>query len=288
MIMKKILLILLVALSFQVSGQVIASNTWFLSSSGYVGEYQAVLDAMTTKPTGDTLVWQNDMMYTLDTANVLDSLDGLWIFACTGLNGDNEALINWMDPTGTSATAVSSPAWSGTTGYTGDGAADYINLNWNPTDDGTEYTLNAASLGIYLRTWDDDGAEGLMGCDDAVDDSYLYRNGTNTSGRNNSGGSVIGGTTAYTGNIATVRRASNEIEIYRQGVSWNTDTDASTGLSDIDFAVLATATVTTPSFWTDENISIAWVGGAMSDQQITSMSTAFETYMDHLGTGVQE
>ncbi len=50
------------------------------------------------------------------------------------------------------AVAVNSPTFTPYEGWAGDGISSYINTNYNPATEGSKYTLNNASLGVYSRT----------------------------------------------------------------------------------------------------------------------------------------
>ena len=67
-------------------------------------------------------------------------------------NDAGEALINWVDPGTFDGTAVNSPTFTIYDGFAGDGSTSYVDSNFNLLSDGTNYIQDDASVGIYLRT----------------------------------------------------------------------------------------------------------------------------------------
>lgn len=73
--------------------------------------------------------------------------DRLWIF---GLSDSIAARTSLVNPTSTMITAVNSPTFTASQGYTGNGTTSYLNTNYNPSTDGVKYTLNNATGLAYL------------------------------------------------------------------------------------------------------------------------------------------
>lgn len=266
--------------------KVVTNNT---TSGAYEPEYQDVLSAMTTDPTGDTLTWQNDMVKSLIDGGYWDRMDLLYIFATTD-NGGNEALLNWIAPTGAqNATAVDAPTWTALEGYAGDATADYINTNYDPSTDATNFILNSATIAVYNRV---EVAGNLydMGVVSGTDQiSFSSEYGSSTYSRINSNTSNTKSSSTSIGFFMTTRTSSTNVEVYRNGVSLGSETNInSTAIpSGQDLIILGRNFGGTPQDFTNNQCSIALVMDGVSDADALAINTIFETYMDNLGKGIQ-
>jgi len=280
--MKKILLLLFLFCSVVVSSQVAVMGGGVPEGgSTYTDEYQALLDEWTTDPTGDTLTWQNDLCYSLDTADLFDRLKQLIISAITN-NDDGEALVNWANPGTDDATEVNSPTWTKNQGYTGDGSTSYLS-GINPNGN---VTINSATGGIYIRNNLQSDNE-VYGIDDS-DDFYLrIRNvGNQARAKINTGNTqLLASITDATGFWMSTRRAVDDVEVYRNGASVDVETDASTGVPNGNLFILGVND--DPVRYTSYQFSVFFVMDSITDAEATSFNTIIETYLDNLGVGVQ-
>jgi hypothetical protein len=281
--MKRLInIVLLLFLSICISGQVVTTNVYFAPASGvaadYNAEYDTVLAAMTTNPTGDTLTWQNEMVDSLVSFGYWARMDILHVFANT-INTDSEALINWIDPGTNDATTADSPIWTKRQGYKGSDSDNSRVVVANLTGASiTNYTQDDATIGVYSRV------------DHASDANYeLYGYATNyivmrlkssnlARLRLNSTAYLDVENTDAKGFYVGTRRGASEVEFYRNGSPIGDNTDASTGIpnSTIDLGK------NTPS-----EFAIYFVMDAVSDAEVVILNRIFERYMDHLGTGIQ-
>lgn len=94
----------------------------------------------------------NELLYltTFETSlgSDLDEFDRLWIH---GLSNNIAARTSFVNPTSTIITAVNSPTFTAGIGYQGNGSTSYLTTNYNPFTDGVKYTLNNASMFVYIR-----------------------------------------------------------------------------------------------------------------------------------------
>lgn len=257
------------------------------SPSPYCIEYQAVLAAMTTDPSNDIKDYQNTMVEALIAGGYWARMDQLLIFA-TEVNTGSEALINWISPGTYDADNVDATAWTTLEGYTGDGTDDYISTNLNPGDGGSyHYTLDDATIGIYLRT-DLTESSSVCGSNDGTnrislalrypDNQYFIRVNQNAS-------ELLSGIAgATTGLHVITRTASDAVSYYRNGGLVKTDTDASSAIPNMELYVLR---MNGASFWSVHQVSIYFVMDGIDSTDAAAINTIFETYMDALGTGVE-
>lgn len=98
-----------------------------------------------------------------------------------GLETDNQRLTPLISTANVAFSSVNSPTLD-STGVTGNGTNSWINLNWNVTNHGSNFSQNSASFGFYCRT-DSTEANGIaMGGD--ASKSYVYL-------KRSAGGNVI-------------------------------------------------------------------------------------------------
>lgn len=291
--MKRILSFILFALLLlPLEGQgILRANPFYTASTvsypDFCAEYDTVFAAMTTKPSTAIAISQNAMVDSLVQKGYWERMDQLLIFA-TEVNTGSEALINWISPGTYDADNVDATAWTTLEGYTGDGTADYISTNLNPGDGGSyHYTLDDATIGIYLRT---DLTESLSVCGSNydtnrsslapryTDNQYFIRVNQNASGL------LSGVAGATTGLHAITRTASDAVSYYRNGGLVKTDTDASSAIPNMELYVLR---MNGAGFFSAHQVSIYFVMDGIDSTDAAALNTIFETYMDALGTGVE-
>lgn len=242
----------------------------------FTPEYQAVLDEMVTPPIGDTLTWQNDMVYSLDTAGIWDTRDGLWI-----LHAPNEqaALLNWIAPT-TTAVAINAPTFNRYESYQFDGATDYLNLQYDPGNDGTNVGQNDISMGYYCLTNNSTAVQD-MGVNDGTADLLASRNATVLIGYVNSVAPVsVAGTSI--GFISVDRDEGTNQEIYKNGVEVDTEVDNSTGLPTGQDMTLGAYNNNGPIIaYSDRAYLMGHVGGSLTSTQHAAFYTIMQTYLAH-------
>ena len=98
-------------------------------------------------PTRKALI--NTLVKSLKAAGVWTKLDALYLFAAADAQA---ARRNWIQDL-YNATAVSSPTFAADRGYTGDGAAAYLDTGFNPsTASSPKLTQNSAHASAWDRT----------------------------------------------------------------------------------------------------------------------------------------
>jgi hypothetical protein len=121
---------------------------------GFTTEYQAILDEATTLtytlPSGANQTIQNQIIVDMKADGLWTTTDAMFYFKGDG--GNNFKKINWKNPTGDKALEVGAGALVyASTGIKGDGT-NYLDLKWNPTDDGTNYLQNDFSIAFDIVT----------------------------------------------------------------------------------------------------------------------------------------
>jgi hypothetical protein len=142
-------------------GTVVAGNG--SSFGGFTAEYVTLLSKATTLgynlPSATNQTNQNKLIVDLKAAGVWDKLDVFYIFANTG--SKEFALLNWKNPNSFNASAVGSMTWN-SSAFVG-AASSYLNTNYNPTTNATNFAQNNAGIGCWKRTHDATAGKYLWG-----------------------------------------------------------------------------------------------------------------------------
>ncbi len=282
--MRRLLLILSILLfAFQLEGQIInARNNYVapVTGSSYCAEYQAVYNAMTTKPTtyDDN---QNTLVEELKTAGAWAAGDCFYVLA-QETNGAGEAWINWIDPGTYDITDPSStnPSFTANEGFTGDGSSDWLETSFNYSS--SHLTLNSTTIAFYSRTQtaNDAFAVGRISTNYIAVAPDLYNNFWYILNR---GDGTLSANTDSRGFFTAVRRGAAETEGYKNGGHVMDGTEASVALPGGSIRLFAIG----DGGFSNVQLSIIYIGGALTDQQVADMNTAVEKYMDALGKGVE-
>lgn len=253
---------------------------------GFIAEYQTVWDSFTTKPSADVANADNTFVKTLVDAGLWSTkLDILDHFA-QEVNTDGEALKNWILPGTNDPTLVNAAAFVSLEGFTG-ANTKYINTNWNPNDDGVNYVQNSASGGIYIRT---NVAEEKFdfGADPAdADDCFIASrwSDNNFYSRINKNAYTVVANTDSRGVFITTRVDGTNQDAYKNKVK-STSAQASSGIPDIDFYVLARNNNGAAGDFCTKQGSLFFAGAGLTQANVNTITDAFETRMDTLGKGV--
>lgn len=218
---------------------------------------------------------------TINATNTYSGFDRILL-----MDAPNEAdSLRYLNAPTVTATNVNSTAFAATEGFTGDGAADYINTNYNPTDDGTQYTQNSASMGVWVRTADSGNFKAYIGAQVAspsIIDAVMSTTAAWIGYGPSDIVSLAGTTAGATGLLVANRSGSAARQVYRNGVSEGTNTQASVGLLSRDVYLLCynstSGTPPTPSNFTVGQISLFFAGRSFTAAEQADIHAAFEAY----------
>jgi hypothetical protein len=174
------------------------------------------------------------------------------------------ARLNWIQAA-YDLTPVSSPTFVADRGYTGDGAASYLDTGFNPTTASSpKFTLNSACVGFFSRT-------------DATFSTYFDVGNTNarlnsrSNNANQPRGLVNDGTTANFGATANSigmyainRSGASARQFYRNGSLLGSDTAAATALSNETIKVLMAGN----AFSIRQGLASYWGASLTADQHL--------------------
>lgn len=182
-------------------------------------------------------------------------------------------------------TEVSSPTWVANKGYTGDGVASYVNLNWKPSD-GPNYTQNFAAHGCAVQTIDPRAAGFYvaMGAQSGTPACSLTKPTGSTQwnyGVNNGG--ATGGTGQAAGRWHADRSASNASGMSLNGVSKLTEAAASGSRPAFSMYGVAHDNAGTAQLFSQHTIG-CWYGGGSFGANIAAHDTLLHTLLTGLNS----
>jgi hypothetical protein len=247
---------------------------------GFDADYQAVLDYATTQgytlPSAGQQILQNQLVLDLKDGGIWSKLDTFGVFAT---DGDSDfALIDWIRLT--DYTAVNSPTFTTDEGFTSNGTSSYIDINYNPTIDAVNLSLNNASIGFYEFATTI-GANGVnAGSDSGVNDILLTQKFVNGNGYlriNDSKISRPSSTNYSNGLVIGQRINSSTLEYYTPAKVLNSYTADSDNLNNVNITFLKFASVYGLS-----PISIGFLGASFTSSEIDDFYNAVNTYITSL------
>jgi len=250
--------------SKSISETVIAALEAKASSEGYTAFSEDVKDA--------SLVLVQDLV----NAGIWNNLDVFYVFKT---DGDSDfATINWIDPDNFQIIKENSPTFTTKDGFAGDGVSAALNTNYNLSNNGVNYTLNSASAGYFtntnvaeLRTVGSGSSRLVFTPNFNNSVGYFRINATSPS-------TITVSSLTNLGLVVANRSASNEENLYVDGVSIYSGTTASTGVDQNNLYGLRVLTGYAQSNFT---LQLMFAGGSMKDK-IVDFSNIVNDYMDKL------
>lgn len=243
------------------------------SGSIYDKTYQEVLNyAITlgyTLPSDEQKLLQNQLVLDLKDADIWDKLDTFANFATDG--SSNFALIDWKRLS--LLTAVNSPTFTTNEGFMGNGTSSYIDTNFNPSTESTNYITNDASRYMYLFS----GTSGQR-----IDGTFSENNirlGSWNSQKINSGTTNIMSSafnyTATKGMKSIHRTSSTDVTLYNALVGENR-TLLSVGLPNENQWIFRQGNI-----YVNAKMSMYAMGSSLISEN-TDFVNAFDTYLNSL------
>ncbi len=284
--MKRALIILLsVFLYTGINGQILPGviSSSKLGETGFCTEYQAVYNAMTTKPTASVATRQNTLVLNLIAAGIWAKADAIYVFAVE-TNDNGEALINWKNPGTLNATISGSVTHTSLEGV--DGGASGTIIAFNPYSVTGNYTQNSAAISMYFR---EDLSEDRQVCGIYSGGAYMEIIPWSTSNTMvsyfNAGTSNNTAVSSSLGLITVSRTSSTAVEFYSQGTSLAEFSKTSSTLLNANIILLGRTT--TSSTKSNNQLSYTSICSGLTDAEVAAENAAVETYMDGNGKGVE-
>lgn len=207
-----------------------------------------------------------ELNYLTTFENNLDSdinlFDRLYIH---GLTNNIAARTSFVKPAAAIITAVNTPTFTASQGYAGNGTTSYLNSNYNPNVDGTNFTLNNASFGIYSRTNSNITAVDIGLYNTTMATQIRLREIGFTYSLLND---LTGAATSLSDSLslfACTRNGSTQ-KIYKRGVEIATGTAVSTVLSNVNFFIGARNNSGTADEYSTRQFALSFMGAGTINQ----------------------
>jgi hypothetical protein len=251
-----------------------SANATSNSLTIYEAEYKSILDYATTNsytlPSTAQRLKQNTLLSSLKTAGVWNKLDTFANFATDG--STQFALIDWKRLS--QYTAVLSPTFTTNEGFMGNGTSSYIDTNFNPSTQSTNYITNDASRHMYV--FSGTTAQRIEG--NSIDTNNIRLGSYNTHKINSGAVNTLNSVFAYSatkGMKSIHRTSSTAITLYNASVGENR-TLLSTGLPNANQWILRQG-----SIYVNTKMSMYAMGASMISEN-TAFVNAFDTYLNSL------
>lgn len=254
-------------------------STVAIYDRSYQPEFLSLYARYSVKPASYICGIQNRLIYNLKQSKwQADTSKTLWqkmdVFYVLAVNNQANSLLNWVVDSN-NCVNVSSYPFTANIGYEGNGSSGYLNTQFKPSTDATNYTLNSASIGVYiLENVKEDKTD--VGASTVYLQSYLTAN--NFTYHLNGGGANHSNTDSR-GLFIGSRLASNSIFAFKNNDSLSSSTSGSTALPSAEIAIGGYGA----SFYSSKQIALVFMGAGFSKQDCINISTAVNKYMTELG-----
>ena len=252
-----------------------------ISSGGSVDpDLTAYLARLGTQPSAGNIVVLADWLDMLKTA--IGSNDLTTAFDYIGLRAiasATDSLLNFMSASHSAAYAggLSASDWVANEGFTTDGTAKRLLVDYNPSTDGVNYTLNNASLFVYMHAYTNIPGRCLIGLTDNSGSHYTE----NRIGATNQEVNVTTGAAnadTFTKSRIVQRNSSSVIRVYNDGAADANNPISSTSntIPNADISEGA-ATFQSGAFGYSAGTFFAtFVGRAFTDTEAADIDAAFD------------
>ncbi len=253
-----------------------------ISGPSLLPETSALVSRMTNKPGPALLSGIDQMIRNLKSDGLWDKLDCLWIFA---MDTADQAVLNWKSHR-FDCTEVNSPIFTAGKGFKSAGAGSYLNTNFNPANDGENYQLNSASIGIFSHT-DLAVAHVDIGAANATNfaNIWLYSGGNSYTYVNQTSSSPAGFSSADTeGCYIAVRDSATKISFYKDG---NREVEQNVNSGQIPswpVFICCLNNSGTASYFGNREYGAAFLGGGLTTGEVSLLSGRLREFIIIEGT----
>ena len=239
---------------------------------------------LTTQPIGARKQLYAALINSLVWAGVWAKLDVLCVLAAV----DAATALTNLKSASFAPTAVSSPTFTADRGYAGDGAASYLDTNFNMSTAGGNFTQNSNSYGFYNRTDEPAGGGNLVDMGTNVGAAGCFIRDSN--GSQNFIGLDLGSTAISVsnavntvGHYAVSRTASNAWAAYRDGASIGTETATPGALQNINMTVCALNNNGSMTQFKPNQYADYFIGGGLTAGEMAALNSALQAYRTAVG-----
>jgi len=209
-------------------------------------------------------------------------LDALYIFAT---NNTTTAALSLVSST-YNGTVNGTLTFSADHGWTGDGSTGYFGTGFVPNSASGNCKLNSCSMGIYDLTSNTGARTCQMGGKVSGVNTLICLPGSAVNIFEVNGPSTNTSTVANAqGMWSLSRTGSSGFTVYQNSAVSSTPSSTSNVLLDTQIYIFALGG-TTPTSFTSDQLSAAFIGGGMTDTQAENVQTRINNYMKAMGINV--
>jgi hypothetical protein len=267
----------MIGLGLTVTTAALRQNHMSSVDSDIISEVNALVQAMTTKPSLERKALMTTLISSLKTAEVWDKLDCLYV---TAAHAPDAARLNWKAPRTYPLTEINSPLFTVDRGYTGDGLTSYLDTGWYPAIvSGEVMTATSAHGGmITLKNIQDNNPVFSVGAGNAF--SIIPRS-TGNAARFRIFDTVnldVASQTNAVGHYVVNRSGASARQGYRNGSSIGSDTQAGSTIIQTNLWMFRSFNVYSP-----QQVACFHFGSSLTAQNVSDLYNALHTYMVALG-----
>lgn len=226
-----------------------------------------------------------DSLQSNGTKNFWANADRIWVMAA---HDSGASKLNWKADEDNLLT-VNALTFTADRGWAGNGTSSYLNTQFIPSTDGVNFTQDAASIAIYIRT---NAASSTLdygawatGAGRMV--SLVSRNASNSwYGRINDFSDNTTVNADSRGLFGYVRTNATTRYKFRNGTAESNETVSSSGLPALNMYVCCRNLDGVPSLYTTREYSFLYIGGVLSTAESAVLYRIVEWYLDQIGAGV--
>lgn len=227
----------------------------------------------------------NRLIKSLKDDSLWTTFDGLWIAGLT----EADSLINWVDPSGTSATN-NSMSFTADRGFTGNGTTAYIDTPVNLST-ASNFAQNSGTVFFYGRSnsqgsyYDIQAASSGGDSNETAIASWWSTNGTFIR-VNQLAGALTSGLQRSDGLFSACRTGSTAISGYRNGSLIGSTSSTSQSAANKTLKVAVADQASGFGFYSPRQYAAFGVGSGWNSTQNSNFNTALDAYLDHIGASV--
>jgi hypothetical protein len=250
------------------------------AGSAFDADLEAYLARVSTQPSAANILvlqeWITQLKAAIGSTNLTTAFDYIGLRAVTTAA---DSLLNFMSSSHAAAYAggLSASDWVANQGFSTDGVAKRLLVDYNPATEAVNYTLNNASVYMYTHAYTNVNGRCLIGLTDPSGNHYTEnRIGVTSQEVNVSSGSVNGD--QFTKSRLVQRNTSTVIRVYNDGApdSANPITSNSNTIPNADISEGAATFGATAFNYSAVTIFSTFVGRAFTDTEAADIDAAFD------------
>lgn len=240
-------------------------------SGGLFSKYQTLLDYATANTITNPAEAEN-----LINSNFFSAIDPIcdfdFLYKLNTNSNSAFSLLNWSDPGTFDASDISSPNFTLKAGWTSAGSGSYLDTNFTPSTDGTNFTLTDCSYGIYLNSISD--GDWAMGSRGGGQDQMFRTTGL---ARLNSLSSTTFANVGTGEGLLVVTRTGTTVKVFWNGSQVGTSTNTATSLSAYKNFIMAANESGSAGGVNSSDFYGAFAGEYIPDANQSAFYTAWQT-----------